>query len=37
LESCTAAFSDMSIMLIRTLHPIPSQLEPQRTPAGERP
>jgi cobalt-precorrin-7 (C5)-methyltransferase len=27
LENCTAAFSDMSIMLIRTLHPNPSQLE----------
>jgi cobalt-precorrin-7 (C5)-methyltransferase len=27
LASCTLAFSHMSIMLIRTLHPIPSQLE----------
>lgn len=28
LSECTAEFSDMSIMLIRTLHPMPSQIEP---------
>ena len=28
LGNCSAAFSDMSIMLIRTLHPMRSQLEP---------
>jgi hypothetical protein len=27
LGDCCADFSDMSIMLIRTLHPMPSQLE----------
>lgn len=29
LAECTADFSDMSIMLIRTLNPIPSQIEPE--------
>ena len=28
LADCRADFTDMSIMLIRTLHPMPSQLEP---------
>ena len=27
LAECTAEFSDMSIMLIRTLRPMPSQIE----------
>jgi cobalt-precorrin-7 (C5)-methyltransferase len=31
LGDCCADFSDMSIMLIRTLHPMPSQLEPVET------
>ena len=31
LGECTAEFSDMSIMLIRTLNPIPSQIEPEAT------
>ena len=31
LGECTADFSDMSIMLIRTLNPIPSQIEPEVT------
>jgi precorrin-6B methylase 1 len=29
LSDCTADFSDMSIMLIRTPHPMPSQIEPE--------
>ena len=29
LRECTRDFSDMSIMLIRTLRPMPSQIEPQ--------
>ncbi|MDQ3623515.1 MAG: cobalt-precorrin-7 (C(5))-methyltransferase [Verrucomicrobiota bacterium] len=29
LADCTGEFSDMSIMLIRTLHPMPSQIEPE--------
>ena len=29
LAECNADFSDMSIMLIRTLHPMPSQIEPE--------
>ena len=29
LAACTADFSDMSIMLIRTLNPMPSQIEPE--------
>ncbi len=29
LASCTHEFSDMSIMLIRTLRPMPSQIEPE--------
>jgi len=29
LAECTADFTDMSIMLIRTLHPMPSQIEPE--------
>lgn len=33
LAQCTQAFSDMSIMLIRSLAPMPSQIEPRRTPA----
>jgi precorrin-6B methylase 1 len=32
LSECTADFSDMSIMLIRTLHPMPSQIEPEVKP-----
>lgn len=30
LETCTKDFSDMSIMLIRTMSPIPSQIEPEK-------
>ncbi|MGT2431184.1 cobalt-precorrin-7 (C(5))-methyltransferase [Cupriavidus basilensis] len=33
LAQCTRAFSDMSIMLIRSLAPMPCQIEPRRTPA----
>jgi cobalt-precorrin-7 (C5)-methyltransferase len=29
LAECNVDFSDMSIMLIRTLHPMPSQIEPE--------
>lgn len=32
LEQCTAKFSDMSIMLVRTLSPMPSQIEPEENP-----
>ena len=35
LENCTGTFSDMSIILIRTLHPMPSQLEPRATQTGD--
>ena len=28
LAGCTGDFSDMSIMLVRTLRPVPSQIEP---------
>jgi cobalt-precorrin-7 (C5)-methyltransferase len=37
LKSCTAAFSDMSIMLIRRLHPFPSQLESPGVTKGGQP
>jgi cobalt-precorrin-7 (C5)-methyltransferase len=36
LENCSAVFSDMSIMLIRTLHPMRSQLEPYGASEGGR-
>jgi cobalt-precorrin-7 (C5)-methyltransferase len=36
LGNCTSAFSDMSIMLIRTLHPSPSQLESHGVATGGR-
>ena len=36
LGNCAGAFSDMSIMLIRTLRPMASQIEPMATPAGVR-
>ena len=36
LGNCSAGFSDMSIMLIRTLHPMRSQLEPYGASEGGR-
>jgi cobalt-precorrin-7 (C5)-methyltransferase len=36
LGDCSAVFSDMSIMLIRTLHPMRSQLEPYGVSEGGR-
>jgi precorrin-6B methylase 1 len=32
LAECKADFSDMSIILIRTLQPMPSQIEPEPAP-----